>query len=444
MRRRNFLTSTIAAPASAAVLTGLRSEIGKLDIVSSHEHLLWEDERIAANAGLFTLISHYLLNDAVSAGLPQAAVKTLEDGGIPLRERWARFEPYYRAARFTGYGQAFRIAMNDIYGIAELNGSTVDKAESAIRAKNKPGLYEEVLQRRAKILYGVLDDYWHGDPMRPDGRFFVLARKLDWFVAPERASALKRMEELTGVAVTSLGGLKAAMEKRLEQSLTEGMVSMKSTLAYSREIRYNEVGEADAARDFEALAKDARRTPEGPRRFTERPYRNLEDHMFHHAMRLAEAHRLPVQIHTGTLAGNAGWVENTRPMHLQNLFNLYPRVTFDLFHIGYPYVHEATVLGKIFPNVNVDFCWAHVLSPATARRALSEMLDAMPYTKILGFGGDYRYVELTYAHSVMARDNVARVLAEKVEEKWCSESEAVEIAKALLAGNAARLFPRKG
>jgi predicted TIM-barrel fold metal-dependent hydrolase len=444
MRRRSFLSSTLAAPASASLLSELKTGIGKLDIVSSHEHLLWEDERIAANAGLLTLVSHYLLNDAVSAGLPASTARTLEDPRIPLRERWAQFEPYYRAARLTGYGQAFRIAMKDIYGIAELNASTVEKAEAAIRAMNKPGLYEEVLHRRAKILYGVLDDYWHGDPLRPDPRFFVLARKLDWFIAPGNAAALKNMEKVTGVAVTSLSGLKAAMEKRLEQSLAQGMIALKSTLAYSREIRYNEVSEADAERDFQALAKDARPAPEGSRRFTERPYRNLEDHMFHHAIRLAEAHRLPVQIHTGTLAGNAGWVENTRPMHLQNIFNLYPRVTFDLFHIGYPYVHEVTVLGKIFPNVNVDFCWAHILSPATARRALSEMLDAMPFTKILGFGGDYRYVELTYAHSVMARDNIARVLADKVAEGWCSESDAMEIARALLAGNAARLFPRKG
>lgn len=443
MRRRSFLSSTLAAPASAALLSSLRTEIGKLDIVSSHEHLLWEDERIAANAGLFTLISHYLMNDAVSAGLPPATAKTLEDAKIPLRERWASFEPYYRAARFTGYGEAFRIAMKDIYGIAELNANTVEKAEAAIRAKNKPGLYEEVLHRRARILYGVLDDYWHGDPMRPDARFFVLARKLDPFITPGNAAALKNMEKTTGISVTSLAGLKAAMEKRLEQSIAQGMIAVKSTLAYSREIRYNEVSATDAERDFEALAKDARHAPAGAARFTERPYRNLEDHMFHHAMRLAEAHRLPVQIHTGTLAGNSGWVENTRPMHLQNLFNLFPRVTFDLFHIGYPYIHEVTVLGKIFPNVNVDFCWAHILSPSTARRALSEMLDAMPYTKILGFGGDYRYVELTYAHAVMARENISRVLAEKVAEGWCSESDAVEIAKALLAGNAARLFPRK-
>ncbi len=304
MQRRSFLSTTLAAPAAPALLAGLRQEIAKLDMVSSHEHLLWEDERLKLNAGVFTLASHYLMNDAISAGLPPATAKTLEDPSIPLKQRWAAFEPYYRAARFTGYGQAFRIAMKDIYGIADVNASTVEKAESAIHAMNKPGLYEEVLHRRARILYGVLDDYWHGDPMRPDPRFFVLARKLDPFITPDRASAFKRMEEQTNVSVTSLAGLKSAMEKRLEQSMAQGMIAVKSTLAYSREIRYNEVSEADAARDFEALAKDARRPPEGPRRWTERPYRNLEDHMFHHAMRLAEAHALPVQIHTGTLAGN--------------------------------------------------------------------------------------------------------------------------------------------
>ena len=58
MIRRNFLSTALAAPAAPALLSSLRKEIDKLDIVSSHEHLLWEDERIKANAGLFTLIAN--------------------------------------------------------------------------------------------------------------------------------------------------------------------------------------------------------------------------------------------------------------------------------------------------------------------------------------------------------------------------------------------------
>lgn len=74
---------------------------------------------------------------------------------------------------------------------------------------------------------------------------------------------------------------------------------------------------------------------------------------------------------------------------------------------------------------------------------MSEMLETVPANKILGFGGDYRYVELSYAHARMAKAGIAQVLGEKVESGWCTESEAVEVARMLLHDNAARLFPQR-
>ena len=43
------------------------------------------------------------------------------------------------------------------------------------------------------------------------------------------------------------------------------------------------------------------------------------------------------------------------------------------------------------------------------------MLDSVPANKIFGFGGDYRYPELSYGHLVIARRNIATVLAARVE-----------------------------
>ena len=113
---------------------------------------------------------------------------------------------------------------------------------------------------------------------------------------------------------------------------------------------------------------------------------------------------------------------------------------FDLFHIGFPYQHELTVLAKMFPNVYADFCWMHVVSPSAARAALDEMLDSVPANKIFGFGGDYRYPELSYAHLVMARRNIATVLAARVENGALKEEEAAETARWLLHDNPAALF----
>jgi predicted TIM-barrel fold metal-dependent hydrolase len=248
-------------------------------------------------------------------------------------------------------------------------------------------------------------------------------------VYPASPKDLARMEEVTQVSITSLRGFKRAMEKRLEQSLAAGMVTLKTTLAYQRPLRFETVPEAEAATAFESWRKE-----------TGRPPRALSDHMFHHLLALADARRLPFQVHTGIQAGNGNTLSNSHPEPLSPLFARYPRVTFDLFHIGYPYVGEVTALTKMFPNVTADFCWAHILSPATARRALDEMLDAVPFSKIMGFGGDYRYPELSYAHARMARANIAAVLSARVAAGWCREEEALEIARALLDENPRRVF----
>ena len=68
------------------------------------------------------------------------------------------------------------------------------------------------------------------------------------------------------------------------------------------------------------------------------------------------------------------------------------------------------------------------------------MLETVPVNKIFGYGGDYRYPELSYAHAQMARRNVARVMAEKVEGSFCTESEALEIARMILHDNPDRMF----
>jgi len=418
MLRRHFLGSVPAAP---ALLASLQAAISKLDLISTHEHLLSEAERLAERPNFFTLASHYLADDFASAGRPAG----------PLRD-WSDFEPWWPLCRLTGYGQAFALAMRELYGEAELTAAALPRLEAAIANATRPGLYRRVLRERGRFRYAILDDFWHGDPVRPDPEFFLLARKLDWFCSAARASDIRRMEEVTGVAIHSARDLCSAATRRLEQSLSAGLVALKTTLSYSRPLHFENPSPEEAQADFDLLMRQDQPRP---------PHR-LSDFVFHHVLQFAESRRLPVQVHTGLQAGNANSLEASRPTLLNNLFLRYPRLRFDLFHLGWPWVEESAALAKMFPNVWIDFCWAHVVSPPAARAALHLLLETVPANKILGFGGDYRYVELSYAHSVMARRNIAQVLAEKVQAGLCTEPQAVELARRLLSENAAALFPR--
>ncbi len=451
LARRSFLGALSAAgslqaaalpprPQADSLEADLLEAIDEIPLVNTHEHITPEDERTSSNVDFFTLAGHYAINDVISAGLRGDDLKLVRDPNAPTRRRWEAFEPYWKAARLTGYGQVLRIAIRDIYDSEEISANTLDSINDRIEARNKPGLYDEILSHRSNIEYSVLDDYWNPAPVAPDPRFFALARKFDRFITPQSSEDIKKLEALTDVSITSLAGLKRAIERSFEQSLAAGMVTVKSTLAYNREIHYAEVPASAAEAGFADLIKDRRMIPQGFRARTERPYRELEDHMFHHLIGLADANDIPVQIHTGLHAGNGNFIENSKPTHLTNLFFLYPQVKFDLFHVSYPYQGEASAIAKVFPNVSIDFCWTHIISGSAARGTLHEMLEMLPANKIFGFGGDYRFPELTYAHAKIARANVAKVLSEKVEANFCNDTEALELARMLLHDNPDQMF----
>jgi glucuronate isomerase len=413
-----------------------------VETIDTHEHIIPESQRVSAHADFFTLAGHYAINDVISAGLPAADAKRLESPDMPAAGKWKLFGPHWEHARFTGYGEALRIAIRDVYGFDRITESTLPKINEAIAARNRPGLYREILRDRMRLRFAVNDQYWQPKPEPVDRDFFALAQKFDGFVMPITAQGVQRLEKTADEAITSLSGLKRAIEKTFGQAMKAGMVTVKSTAAYQRDLHFREASEADAARDFERLVRDAEPVPEGYQLLKNRPYRNLADHMFHHLVSLADAHGVPFQIHTGLQAGNGNILTNSRPADLTNLFLRFPKVAFDLFHIGYPYWRECAVLAKTFPNVHIDFCWMHIVSPTGARTALHEMLDSVPASKIMGYGGDYRYPELSYAHLVMARRNIAQVLAERVEAGRNTEEEAARIGRWLMADNPARLFSR--
>lgn len=58
----------------------------------------------------------------------------------------------------------------------------------------------------------------------------------------------------------------------------------------------------------------------------------------------------------------------------------------------------------------------------------------------MGFGGDSTYVEEAYGHSVIARENISRILAEKVADGSISKNHAFEIARMILRDNPKQLY----
>jgi len=252
--------------------------------------------------------------------------------------------------------------------------------------------------------------------------------------------------------IHSLSDLTEALRLRFEK-LSKSIVGVKIALAYRRPINFEKATSYDAERVFNKIysQKVFRRIelPDGarvnvPEGVSFEEAKPLQDFIVHKVIQLSGTHQMPIQVHTGLQEGNENVISSSNPVHLVNLFMEYKEVKFDVFHGGYPYTSELATLAKNFPNVYVDLCWLHIISPAVARRVLSELLDTVPSNKILGFGGDYRFVEGVYGHALLGRENTARVLTEKVEDGSLAQKEVLLLAQRLLRDNANELYFKRG
>jgi predicted TIM-barrel fold metal-dependent hydrolase len=239
-----------------------------------------------------------------------------------------------------------------------------------------------------------------------------------------------------GIEVGALTDYLRVIDGYFERHAREA-VAVKNQGAYSRRLDFDEVPPEAAAPLFAR-----RRVGET---LTEAEEKALQDCVFHHCVRRAIDHGLPIKLHTGYYAGrNRMPLERVgrNPADLCPLLTRYPEGRFVLMHIGYPYQDEMIALAKQYANAFIDLCWAWIICPAACVRFTAEFLTAAPANKLLGFGGDYIVIEPVLGHARMARHGLVLALSALVEDGWMSMPEATAAAERVLRTNGLELFPR--
>ena len=416
-----------------AVREELANLIDSLHIVDSHEHLPMEKDRSPSADVLEEWLTHYFSCDLVSAGLSDQGLARARDSSKDLMERWQLVEPYWEAARTTGYGRSLDLAASALYGIDTVTRETIGPLNEAfVAAREKGGHYQYVLKEKSRIALSVVDSN-----LDCDRKFFASAFRLDHFIMPTHRCEIRDQGRQVDVQVHRLDDWEEALERHLERIFERGAVVVKHGLAYIRSLYYEKVVRAEAEREFDLFFHQDHAPEWRPPLKSGKP---LQNYMMHALLRLADQRGLTIQVHTGIQEGNGNVVADSNPVELTNCFLEYENVTFDIFHMGYPYTQELSNLAKNFRNVNIDMCWGHIISPEAARRALSEWLDAVPANKIIAFGGDYCFVDGVYGHQKLARENVATVLADKVADDSFDLDRARQIARWLFVDNPARIL----
>ena len=239
----------------------------------------------------------------------------------------------------------------------------------------------------------------------------------------------------SGLPVTSLQGCHEAIHWYFEKYARQA-VAIKNASAYSRRLDYAAVSAADAEPLFA-------RHISGNDALTAIELKALQDHLWRYCVELATEHHLPVKLHTGYYAGTRSMPLARVSMNLPDLCPIlqdFPQTNFVLMHIAYPYQDEMIAIAKQYPNVYVDLCWSWIINPLVTIRFVKEFIAAVPWNKLLTFGGDYYSVESIVGHAEIARYGLAQALTQLVAEKWCTEEETLELIEPLMWGNAWSLF----
>ena len=409
----------------------LVSALEQMEIIDAHEHLGPEADRLKAKVDVFTFFAHYTRGDLRVAGMSEGDYNATQNPDLALDYRWKLLAPYWERIRWASYARAALLAAQKFYGADDINEKTYVSISEKMAAANKPGLYQRVLKDACRIRTAL------AQCVSTD-----LGTPLLTPVMP-LSTELQTWDQVCRPAVTSWSGIPRRMDPTQEVHTLDDLIS--ANRAYIESVKadgavglkmasnpYQSPSRGEALSCFDQLRKGEVQSL---------PWQNaMRDYVVDEMIRFAGQQDLVVAVHTGYW----GDFRTLDPLHMIPILERHPKTRFDLYHLGYPWMRESLMLGKGFANVWLNFCWTHVISQRFAMDGLDEAIDLIPMNKIIAFGGDYHLpVEKVYGHLVMAREDIARVLARRIERKQMTEDQAIGLARKWLWDNPVDLYRLK-
>lgn len=425
----------ICVDTKRAAYERLTQAFDQMSIIDTHEHLSPEADRLKASVDFATLYEHYCQEDFGSAGMTEAQRGRLYGADTPIEEKWALFSEYFPHVQNGAYSRAGTLGMRKFYGMERID-SLEDAKELTRRMREAfvPGFYDRVLKQACHLKACLL--FNNG---RYDGSdFYYQVEAVGHLCEPESLGTLQRFADDVGGVYARLEGYIRGLRAHIADLARQGVRGVKFPTAYERDLDFAMPTYAEAERAYNTMFDDSvgrRAVAAGFEQM--RPLQNL---LVNIVIEAAGEAKLPVVFHTGLQAGNRNELDNCRPERLSSTFRRHAGTQFVLLHCGLPWMNEAIVLAKYFPNVHIDLAWTHVISPLLTKAAIKTFVDIAPRNKLLGFGGDYFVAESIYGHLMMARENIADALSDLVGAGNIQLADALAWQQAMLHDNAARIY----
>ena len=275
-------------------------------------------------------------------------------------ERIARLWPKIRV---TGYGRAVSLGCRELFGLdyAPENFEAITEAlQTAIKGKSAAGVYDYFVHEVAMNKWTIQDGNFRldsasafQDDMYPTSYRFAF--RMDDLFNMVDAAPIEMLERFCDLSIHTLDQFVEALNIAIDRFKATGlMAALKNGMAYRRDLIVGDPTHHEAELAFNRIRSrkafwggvqqnnGAVGVSEG---------RALADYMFHRFIQRACDDDIPVQIHTGYLAGNWGSLNGTKASNLIPILEKYRGVRFDLFHASWPWTSELGAMAKEFPSV---------------------------------------------------------------------------------------------
>jgi hypothetical protein len=352
--------------------------------------------------------------------------------GIHFGSTGSSRSDYLDKVRFQSYFVWLQKGLQELYGMEEvLSADNWDRYSEAIEDSHRDASFHlRVLKGKCRYEKVILDTYWDPGSDNAHLEIFSPAFRIDPLLYGCSESAADHDGnspwELYGGVPGNLSDYITWVDDRIRMKKQQGSIALKCAAAYARDLEFQSVSKERAERIFR---KDSGKSEE--------EIRDFQNYIFAHICRTAAELELPFQIHTGL-----GQLTGTRAIGLKDVIKENPETKFVLLHCGYPWTEDVIGLFHVYPNIYPDLAWLPILSPASAKRTLHELIEAGAQNKIC-WGCDTWTAEESFGALLAFRHVMADVLEEKIRDGWFGRKDAEMVIQRIMEKNADLLYQIK-
>jgi len=409
--------------------------LSSIPIFDTHEHLQKEEQALEKEIDFFDLLIPYICDDLLSSGMSKEEWEYINNKTIDLEKRWEVYSKYHQFIENGGYFLTVKRIFKQ-YGLNEIDLKNIKKISESLSLKRKAGYYSSTLKDLGiKKVNVILGDYKVDEGF--DNFSFPQIPTVSKF-CPTCFEDLEKIMQYCDCSIKTTEDIKVSIGKLFGIYKRNNIHALKIGSGYVRELDFMEPDEIKAQNQLDAIYNGDKCTLNS--RQIDNKYidylkvKDLDDFVIWNIMEEAQKLNMIIYIHTGLHAWNFNVPRRSHCDSLVTVISKFPNLKFVLLHCSYPYVEDALLLAKYYPNVFLNLTWVCVIDRIKAKEIINRIFEFIPLNKVALFGGDCFHIESVYGHLQIVKEILAQCLFERIELGNISSEKAIEIATMLLGG----------